>query len=123
MKTTEGCQQKVKHAELRKGDGYQTADGRRVVVPEQAAVIVSIYERFAAGAPRNADRKGLWRIASEIAEIRAADEIILEMARAFPQAQRERIAQIRRTLTAKIMALDPQAKGRSSRSRPSQGEW
>ncbi len=60
-----------------------------------------------------AEEKAQERIASEVAEIRAADEIILEIARAFPQAQRERIAKIRRNLTAKIMALDPRTKGRS----------
>ena len=45
-----------------------------------------------------AEEKAQERIASEVAEIRAADEIILEIARAVPQAQRERIAKIRRTL-------------------------
>ena len=60
-----------------------------------------------------AEEKARENVASEVAEIRAADDLILEIARAFPRAQRERIAKIRRTLTAKIMALDPRAKGRS----------
>lgn len=60
-----------------------------------------------------AEEKARENVASEVAEIRAADDLILEIARAFPRAQRERIAKIRRTLTAKIMALDPWTKGRS----------
>ncbi|WP_322865932.1 plasmid recombination protein [Aquicoccus sp. G2-2] len=62
------------------------------------------------------------RIAAELAEIKAADEVIVEVARHFPTAQREKIAQIRRKLTAKIMALDPRSKGRSKGSEPSVGE-
>ena len=70
-------------------------------------------KRLGVRAEKKARREAQERIASEIEEIRAADEIILEIARAFPQKQRERIAMIRRTLTAKIMALDPRTKGRS----------
>ncbi|MBR9762422.1 MAG: Pre (Mob) type recombination enzyme [Rhodobacteraceae bacterium] len=69
-----------------------------------------------------AEEKAQERIASEVAEIRAADEIILEIARAFPQAQRERIAKIRRSLSAKIMALDPRSRERTIRSRSGPGE-
>ena len=75
----------------------------------------AVAKRLAARAEEKARREAEKQIASEIAEIKAADEIILEIARALPQNQRERIAQIRRTLTAKIMALDPRTKGRSKR--------
>ena len=51
-------------------------------------------------------------IAKQLDEIKKADDIILEIARSFSREQRERIAKIRRTLTAKIMALDPRVKGR-----------
>ncbi|SIS85914.1 Plasmid recombination enzyme [Roseivivax lentus] len=73
----------------------------------------AVAKRLGARAEEKARREAQEHIASEVAEIRAADEIILEIARAFSQDQRERIAQIRRTLTAKIMALDPRVKGRS----------
>ena len=74
----------------------------------------AVAKRLGARAEEKARREAQEHMASEVAEIRAADEIILEIARAFPQAQRERIAQVRRTLTAKIMALDPRTKGRSN---------
>lgn len=64
-----------------------------------------------------ADEKAQERIASEVAEIRAADEIILEIARSFSRDHRDRIAKVRRSLTAKIIALDPRPRERSIRSR------
>ncbi|GAA4224071.1 hypothetical protein GGQ68_002145 [Sagittula marina] len=51
---------------------------------------------------------------SEIAEINAAAKAVLEIVRAFSQAQRERTAKIRRKLTAKIIVLNPRMKGLSS---------
>lgn len=82
----------------------------------------AVAKRLGARAEEEARREAHEHIASEIAEIRAADEIILEIARAFPQTQRERIAKIRRTLTAKIMALDPRAKGRPDASKSGDGD-
>ncbi|SHI51460.1 plasmid recombination protein [Wenxinia saemankumensis] len=69
-----------------------------------------------------AEEKAQEHIASEVAEIRAADEIILEITRSFSRDQRERIAQIRRKLTAKIMALDPRANGRPDASKTGDGD-
>lgn len=68
-----------------------------------------------------ADEKAQERIASEVAEIRAADDIIVEIVRSFSRDQRERIAKVRRSLTAKIMALDPRSRERSIRSRSGPG--
>ncbi len=79
-------------------------------------------KRLRAGAEAKARRAAEDRIAAELAEIKAADEVIVEVARHFPTAQREKIARIRRKLTAKIMALDPRSKGRSKGSEPSVDE-
>ncbi|WP_281985116.1 plasmid recombination protein [Thalassorhabdomicrobium marinisediminis] len=79
-------------------------------------------KRLRAGAEAKARRAAEDRIAAELAEIKAADEVIVEVARHFPTARREKIARIRRKLTAKIMALDPRSKGRSKGSEPSVGE-
>lgn len=75
-------------------------------------------KRLRASAEAKARRAAEQRIAAEIAEIKAADEVIVEVVRHFPPAQRQKIAQIRRKLTAKIMALDPRSKGRSKGSEP-----
>lgn len=75
-------------------------------------------KRLRASAEAKARRAAEQRIAAEIAEIKAADEVIVEVVRHFPPAQRQKIAQIRRKLTAKIMALDPRSKGRSKGSKP-----
>lgn len=82
----------------------------------------AVAKRLGARAEEKARREAQQRIASEVAEIRAADEIILEIARSFSQDQRNRIALIRRTLTAKIMALDPRTKGRPDALRPGPGD-
>ena len=82
----------------------------------------AVAKRLGARAEEKARREAQEHIASAIAEIRAADEIILEIARSFPQAQRERVAKIRRSLTAKIMALDPRSRERTIRPRSGPGE-
>ncbi|MCG7630594.1 plasmid recombination protein [Epibacterium sp. MM17-32] len=79
----------------------------------------AVAKRLGARAEEKARREAQEHIASEVAEISAADEIILEIARAFSQDQRNRIATIRRSLTAKIMALDPRSKGRSDAQKSS----
>ena len=48
----------------------------------------------------------------EVSEIKKADATILEIARLLPEGLRGKIADVRRKLTASIMALDPAAKGR-----------
>ncbi len=79
-------------------------------------------KRLRASAEAKARRAAEERIAAEIAEIKAADDVIVEIVRHFPSGQRHKIAQIRRKLTAKIMALDPRAKGRSKGSEPGVGD-
>lgn len=79
-------------------------------------------KRLRASAEAKARRAAEERIAAEIAEIKAADDVIVDVARHFPLAQRQKIAQIRRKLTAKIMALDPRLKGRSKGSEPGVGD-
>lgn len=79
-------------------------------------------KRLRASAEAKARREAEDRVAAELAEIKAADEVIVEVARHFPTAQREKIARIRRKLTAKIMALDPRLKGRSKGSEPGVGD-
>jgi vacuolar-type H+-ATPase subunit E/Vma4 len=51
------------------------------------------------------------QVASAVDDIKRADQTILEIASQLPQNLRQRIAQKRRELTARIMALDPSSKG------------
>ncbi|TYB81923.1 plasmid recombination protein [Maritimibacter fusiformis] len=79
-------------------------------------------KRLRASADARTHREAEERVAAELAEIKAADDVIVEIVRDFPIAHRQRIAQIRRRLTAKIMALDPRARGRSTGSKPGIGD-
>ncbi|WP_099824091.1 plasmid recombination protein [Oceaniglobus indicus] len=78
-------------------------------------------KRLRATADAKAERQARERVAAEIAEIKAADAVILDIVRHIPTAQRQKIAQVRRQLTAKIMALDPRSKGRSKGAEPRDG--
>ncbi|MBN9675957.1 plasmid recombination protein [Salipiger bermudensis] len=70
-------------------------------------------KRIRAGAEAYALRKARKLVDADIAEIKKADELIVEIAQSLPVQQRARIAEIRRRLTARLMALDPRTKGRS----------
>ncbi|CTQ48102.1 plasmid recombination protein [Jannaschia donghaensis] len=50
-------------------------------------------------------------VAAETAEIRRADDTIVEIARTLPRVEREKIGKIRRSLSAAIMALKPRSDG------------
>lgn len=66
------------------------------------------FERLRRRARREAERK----VALAVEDIKRADQTILEIASQLPQNLRQLIAQKRRELTARIMALDPSSKGR-----------
>jgi len=61
---------------------------------------------------RSARREAEQQVASAVEDIKRADQTILEIASQLPQSLRQRVAQKRRELTARIMALDPSSKGR-----------
>ena len=52
------------------------------------------------------------QVASAVEDIKKADQTILEIASQLPKGLRKHIADKRRKLTARIMALDPSSKGR-----------
>ncbi|WP_339759619.1 plasmid recombination protein [uncultured Sulfitobacter sp.] len=72
----------------------------------------AVAKRLALRAAIKAKQAAETRIAAEISEIKKADATILEIARLLPKGLRGKIADVRRKLTASIMALDPAAKGR-----------
>jgi len=63
-------------------------------------------------AAAEAKRKARAALAKEVAEIKAADDVIVEIGQQLPEGVRARIAKVRRKLTARIMKLDPTTKGR-----------
>lgn len=73
-------------------------------------------KRLALRAAIKAKQAAETRIGAEISEIKKADATILEIARLLPNGLRGKIADVRRKLTASIMALDPAAKGRGRKS-------
>lgn len=53
------------------------------------------------------------RVASDLAEIKRADEVIVAIAGQLPAGLRKSIAEVRRTLTARIIGLDRSGPGRA----------
>lgn len=76
----------------------------------------AVAKRLGLKATAIAEKEAEARIATEISEIKKADETILEIARLLPKGLRGKIADVRRKLTASIMALDPAFKGRGRKS-------
>ncbi|MFT6091858.1 plasmid recombination protein [Sulfitobacter sp.] len=69
-------------------------------------------KRLRGKATEEAERKARVKVAKEVAEIKAADDVIVEIGKQLPEGMRARIAKVRRKLTARIMRLDPNMKGR-----------
>jgi len=67
----------------------------------------AVAKRLALKATVKAEEAAAERIATEITEIKKADDTILEIARQLPKGLRGKIADVRRKLTASIMVLDP----------------
>jgi hypothetical protein len=78
--------------------------------------------RLRASADARAQREAEERVAAELAEIKAADDVIVEIGAMLPAGLRARIANVRRKLSARIMAIDPASKGRSRGSIPGSGD-
>jgi hypothetical protein len=76
----------------------------------------AVAKRLALRAAIKAEQVAEARIAAEISEIKKADDTILEIARLLPKGLRGKIANVRRKLSASVMALDPSAKGRGRKS-------
>tara|TARA_R110002110_G_scaffold415792_1_gene656115 strand:- start:1700 stop:2929 length:1230 start_codon:yes stop_codon:yes gene_type:complete len=66
-----------------------------------------VAQRLAQRAEAKAKQAADAGIASEIAGVSKADDIIVEIARLLPKDLRGKIAEVRRKLTAKIMVLNP----------------
>ena len=64
-------------------------------------------KRLRLRAEAEANRKAQEQIATEVAEIKAADEVIVEIGQMLPTGLRARIAKVRRRLSARIMTIDP----------------
>ncbi len=75
-------------------------------------------KRLRASAEAKARREVQERVAAEIAEIKAADDIIVEIGKMLPAGLRAKIANVRKALIARIMSLDPAAKGRHTQPSP-----
>tara|TARA_R110002124_G_scaffold274464_1_gene444357 strand:- start:808 stop:1323 length:516 start_codon:yes stop_codon:yes gene_type:complete len=69
-------------------------------------------KRLRGKAAAEAERKAQAHVAKEVAEIKAADEVIVEIGQQLPEGMRAKIAKVRRKLSARIMRLDPTTKGR-----------
>jgi hypothetical protein len=78
--------------------------------------------RLAIRAESKARKAAEARIATEVAEIKQADAVILKIAQLLPKALRAKIAQVRRQLTASIMVLDPEMRAKSSAPRGANDE-
>ncbi|WP_278921638.1 plasmid recombination protein [Pseudophaeobacter profundi] len=78
--------------------------------------------RLAIRAENKAKKAADARIATEVAEIKKADAVILQIAQLLPKGLRAKIAHVRRQLTASIMVLDPGLRAKSSSHRPKNGE-
>ncbi|ATG35470.1 Plasmid recombination enzyme [Phaeobacter piscinae] len=70
-------------------------------------------KRLRGKAEAEAERRARAKAAKEVAEIKAADDVIVEIAQQLPGSIRAKIAKVRRKLSAQIMQLDPTTKGRS----------
>ncbi|WP_340108455.1 plasmid recombination protein [Pikeienuella sp. HZG-20] len=79
------------------------------------------FHRFRARALAEAEAA----VSRDAAEIKRADDVIFEIASHLPMAERKRIADIRKRLTAAIMALDPRRRearrARGSDQKPDRG--
>jgi len=69
-------------------------------------------KRLRGKAAADAEREAQAEVAREIAEIKAADDVIVEIGQQLPDGMRAKIAKVRRKLSAQIMKLDPAKKGR-----------
>lgn len=70
-------------------------------------------KRLRGKAEAEAQRRARAKVAKEVAEIKAADDVIVEIAQRLPEGIRARIAKVRRKLSAQIMRLDPTTQGRA----------
>jgi hypothetical protein len=70
-------------------------------------------KRLRGKAEAEAERRARAKVAKEVAEIKAADDVIVEIAQQLPGRIRAKIAKVRCKLSAQIMQLDPTTKGRS----------
>jgi hypothetical protein len=82
----------------------------------------AVAKRLALRAAIKAKQAAETRIATEISEIKKADATILEIARLLPKGLRRKVADVRRKLTASIMALDPATKGRGPKPQQQKSE-
>ena len=80
----------------------------------------AVAKRLALRAGIKAKKAAEMQVASEISEIKKADATLLEIAVLLPNDLRKKIANVRRKLTASIMALDPVKKGRGPKSQQQQ---
>lgn len=74
-------------------------------------------KRLRGKAEAEAQRRARAKVAKEVAEIKAADDVIVEIAQRLPEGIRARIAKVRRKLSAQIMRAGPnhaRPRGRSS---------
>ncbi len=69
-------------------------------------------KRFQRRARKQAEARAAKQVEAAVADIKQADQTIFDIAAQLPAHLRERIAQSRRVLTARIMSLDPSSKGR-----------
>lgn len=69
-------------------------------------------KRLRGKAAAEAERNARAQVVKEVAEIKAADDVIVEIGQQLPEGMRARIAKVRRKLSARIMKLDPTTKGR-----------
>ena len=109
-------------------DRPSTTTGSPITPARRAGIgFVKARQAFRAVAKRLALRAGIkakkaaeMQVASEISEIKKGDATLLEIAVLLPNDLRKKIANVRRKLTASIMALDPVKKGRGPKSQQQQ---
>ncbi len=80
-----------------------------------------IFERLRKRARQDAERTAAARIVTELADIKRADQAILDIARLLPKGLRTKVAQARRALTARIMVLERTTSARKPEPGPRDG--